>query len=164
MLQFSNQQVQVGTVGANSPKHVLPDSGHGFRSYSQVCCRHFQCGSFGAEAGEKCRMGECCPSVTCCCMPAGTGRSSTWHGLLHVPDEFLSVSWARVLHGPAGYRGSSCVPADTCRDILGLAPLLCSSCLCVCLTDKIFFYRGGLQYVKPVRGLKWLHAVLVLWV
>lgn len=101
MLQFSNQQVQVGTAGANSPKRVLPDSGHGFRSYSQVCCRHFQCGSFGAEAGEKCRMGECCPSVTCCCMPAGTGRSSTWHGLLHVPDEFLSVSWVRVLHGPA---------------------------------------------------------------
>lgn len=36
--------------------NVLPGSGHGFRSYSQVCCRHLQCGSFGAEAGEECRM------------------------------------------------------------------------------------------------------------
>lgn len=51
--------------------NVLPGSGHGFRSYSQVCCRHPQCGSFGAEAGEECRMGDCCPRVTCCCTSAG---------------------------------------------------------------------------------------------
>lgn len=102
---------------------MLPDSGHGFGSYSQVCCHHLQCGSFGAEAGEKCRMGDCCPSVTCRCMSAGTVRGSTWHALLHVQDEFLQVSWDLVLRGHAGHSGS----ADTCRDILELAPLMCGS-------------------------------------
>lgn len=103
--------------------NVLLDSGHGFGSYSQVCCPHLHCRSFGAEAGEKCRMGDCCPGVTCRCTSAGMVRSSTWHALLLVQDKFLRVSWDRVLCGHAGYSGSSCVPADTCRDILGLAPL-----------------------------------------
>lgn len=87
-----------------------------------------KCGSCGAEAGEKCRMGDCCPNVTCCCMSAGTVRSSTWHALLHVQDEFLRVSWDRV---PCWLQWFFCVPADMCSDILGLAPLLCGLTVCL---------------------------------